>query len=404
MLFKRLHNAKLSSAGRLLLAWSLGVLTLSFCATDHGSLNSNMGGTYFSPDYFTARSRFREGAQKAGGRLTSMELDAKGPAGEDLTIDIAWFGAKQPREVLLHSSGLHGVEAFAGSAIQLQLLDQGLPVIPENAALVLVHVINPYGMAWLRRFNENNVDLNRNFLGPNEDYCGTPEGYPEFDSFLNPKSPPSWDLFYPRAGWLIVRYGMPTLKQVVAGGQYEYPKGLFFGGKALEEGPRKVQEFVRKRLESAEHAVVVDVHTGLGPFAFDTLFVHAGDEGSPIYLEMKRAFGERVASLDPERGPGYRIKGAYDTMYSRLLEGDKVSFLTQEFGTDDAVDVLYALREEKPLAPLRRRRNRSPDKAGSERSLRPQRRFLANNCATAGQDSVRASGRVGVSEQIEDLR
>ena len=32
-------------------------------------------------------------------------------------------------------------------------------------------------------------------------------------------------------------------------------------------------------------------------------------------------------------------------MYWRVLR-DKASFLCQEFGTDDAVDVLYALREE----------------------------------------------------------
>ena len=97
------------------------MLSLSSCATDQGSSDNDIGATYFSPDYFTARSHFREGAQKTGGRLTSMELDAKGPAGEGLTIDIAWFGSEQPREVLLHSSGLHGVEAFAGSAIQLHL-------------------------------------------------------------------------------------------------------------------------------------------------------------------------------------------------------------------------------------------------------------------------------------------
>jgi hypothetical protein len=29
---------------------------------------------------------------------------------------------------------------------------------------VFVHVVNPYGMAWHRRWNENNVDLNRNFM------------------------------------------------------------------------------------------------------------------------------------------------------------------------------------------------------------------------------------------------
>ncbi len=61
-----------------LFAFIAGVLLfpLSSCTIDHGSLNNNMDATYFSPDYFTARSRFREGSQRAGGRLTSMELDA----------------------------------------------------------------------------------------------------------------------------------------------------------------------------------------------------------------------------------------------------------------------------------------------------------------------------------------
>ena len=77
------------------------------------------------------------------------------------------------------------MEAFAGSAIQLLSLDEGLPDLPEDAALILVHVVNPYGMAWLRRFNEENVDLNRNFLGPEEKYDGAPEDYEKFDSFLS---------------------------------------------------------------------------------------------------------------------------------------------------------------------------------------------------------------------------
>src|SRR6266567_3145741 len=118
---------------------------------------------FFCTDYFGARNRFRELVRTVGGRLETISIDAKGPKGEDLSIDIAWFGVATPRRVLLHSSGLHGVEGFAGSAIQLQLLND-LPAIPEDAALIVVHVLNPYGMAWLRRFNENNVDLNRNFL------------------------------------------------------------------------------------------------------------------------------------------------------------------------------------------------------------------------------------------------
>lgn len=340
---------KKSSLSTLLLTLfvnTLGLFLLASCGSTDGNGQDTMRTKYFSPNYTTARAQFRTAVEKEGGRLTELRLDAKGPNGEDLTIDIAWFGAEKPKRALVHSSGLHGVEAFAGSAIQLQWLDEGIPSVPEDSALVLVHVLNPFGMSWLRRFNENGVDLNRNFLGPQETYESAPKGYDLLDPFLNPPSPPGWDLYYARAGWLIARHGMSTLKQVVAGGQYEYSKGLFFGGSKLEEGPRKVQAFVRARLGSAEHLVVVDVHTGLGPFAYDTLFVHAGDEGSEIYRVMKRTFGERVATLDPDRGPAYRVKGAYDTMYPRVLSDEKVYFLCQEFGTYNAVRALSALRDE----------------------------------------------------------
>lgn len=67
-----------------------------------------------------------------------MDLDGTRPHGEPLTIDIGWLGAGRPRRVLFHSSGLHGVEGFAGSAIQLKLLDS-LPQIPNDGAIVLVH-------------------------------------------------------------------------------------------------------------------------------------------------------------------------------------------------------------------------------------------------------------------------
>src|SRR6185295_5475632 len=109
--------------------------------------------------------------------------------------------------------------------------------------VILVHILNPYGMAWLRRCNENNVDLNRNFLN-DETYSGAPAAYAQLNSFLNPASPPGFDFFTLRAAGLILRHGMPALKQSVVGGQYEYPGGLFFGGKRLECGPEKYRAFL----------------------------------------------------------------------------------------------------------------------------------------------------------------
>ena len=112
-------------------------------------------------------------------------LDAKGPNGEDLSIDIGWFGSPQPRRAFVHSSGLHGVEGFAGSAIQLQWLT-GNYQPPDDGAVVIVHVMNPFGMVWLRRVNENNVDLNYNFLAADEKYEGAPARDPS--RFQQPKN------------------------------------------------------------------------------------------------------------------------------------------------------------------------------------------------------------------------
>ena len=324
----------------------LGLFLLTSCGNGEGGPGGHASAKHFSPDYVTARTRFRGAVEQAGGKLTALELAAKGPKGEDLTIDIAWFGAEKPKRAFVHSSGLHGVEAFAGSAVQLQWLSEGIPALPEDSALVLIHVLNPYGMAWLRRFNENSVDLNRNSLVAGETYEGAPKGYAELDGFLNPPSPPSWDFYYVRALWLVRRHGMTTLKQAIAGGQYINPKGLFFGGESLEEGPRKVQAYVRERLSGVEHLVVVDVHTGLGPFGVDTLLLHTADQGMALFKIMRETFGERVASMDPEESVAYRIKGTFDAVYADTLPQAEVYFVCQEFGTYHAVRALKAIRDE----------------------------------------------------------
>src|SRR5262245_16112885 len=103
-----------------------------------------MSEQYFSSDFFQAQSRFRTAATSA--RLQSLPIEATGPKGASLSIDIAWICPRSPRRVLIHSSGLHGVEGFAGSAIQLQLLDHP-PALAPDTAIVVIHILNPFGMS-----------------------------------------------------------------------------------------------------------------------------------------------------------------------------------------------------------------------------------------------------------------
>src|SRR4051812_33292522 len=170
---------------------------------------------FFSADFPMARRRFRQAVTARGGRLDTLAIPERGPHGEELGIDIGWFGAAEPRRVLVHSSGVHGIEGYAGSAIQLQWLAEGLPALPSDVAIVIVHLLNPYGYAWLRRVNENNVDLNRNFGTPGTRVNAAAQDYAALDALLNPQSPPSSDFFLLRAAWLVLRQGMARLRQTV---------------------------------------------------------------------------------------------------------------------------------------------------------------------------------------------
>lgn len=297
----------------------------------------------FSPDYVTARQRFRDAARAAGAGLAELAIGALGPAGQSLTIDIAHLGAPAARRVLLHTSGLHGVEAYAGAAVQLAALARA-PEVPAGCALVLVHVLNPYGMAWLRRANESNVDLNRNFLLPGERWEGAPALYSSLDSLLNPPTPPAADGFRLRLALVALRHGLQAPRQAIAEGQYEFPRGLFYGGRALEEGPQRFLEWLRRELRDTTYLFAVDMHTGLGRRGAETVLLEPGVAATPAE-RLARALGRQL--VDPAAGQAaYRIRGGMAAALAQSLPGARVDFVLQEIGTYPPFAVLHALREE----------------------------------------------------------
>lgn len=349
-----------------------------------------LGADLFSPSYSVARGRFIDAANRAGARLESLELSERGRAGELYNIDIAWLGEDDAPRVLLVTSGLHGVEGFAGSAVQLGALE-GWQDQPADLAVVMVHALNPWGFAHLRRVNENGVDLNRNFLLPGEAYTGCAEAYRELDALLNPHSLPTRDGFYLRMAAALARVGPATLRQAIAGGQYQYPRGLFFGGRTLEEGPTMFLGWVRRRLAAAESVLGIDLHTGLGPYA--QMSVHA-----PV--EMTRERRQRLETglgrrLDPAGadGGGYLPRGTMGSALAHCLPRAQGDYLTVEFGTRGPLRVLRALREE----------NRSQHYEGGDTWL-PAKRALAEVFAPRSAIWREAVSTAGVGLVYRALR
>jgi len=303
---------------------------------------------FFSPDYDTARHRFRALVEEHDGRIDSHEIGLTGPGGTPLTIDVGLLGDPEAKSRLVLSSGTHGVEGFFGSAVQLAYLENQLEddLKVPSLGVVLIHAVNPYGFANIRRVNEENIDLNRNFLTDERPFEGADPGYAKFDPLLNPPSPPGGLEFYLlRAVLNILRYGMPKLKSSLVSGQYEFEKGLFFGGK----GPSKSSEIIRNNLHKwvagAERVMHVDFHTGLGPWATYVLGACEPADEDEISWLRKYFDQDYVQGMEPN-GVLYEIHGEFGAWCKQAVDSLEYHAVLAEFGTYSPLKVLGALRAE----------------------------------------------------------
>lgn len=300
----------------------------------------------FSPDYATARNRFRQAASRAGWSLEAHPIEVAGPEGDELTIDVACSPTHGTEKALVVSSGLHGVEGFLGSAVQIGLLEEWGSRSAAPVRCVFLHGLNPFGFAWIRRVDEHNVDPNRNFLLPGERYEGSPGGYAALDGLLNPQCPPSWrEPFTPKALWAIARHGMPALRQAVAAGQYDFPRGLFFGGAGPSRTHRLLAENLERWLQSSRDVVHLDFHTGLGRKGACKLMID-----TPLSRRQRARltdwFGADSFEESEAGNTAYEVRGGLGRWcISRDLAPDYL-YACAEFGTYGPLQVLAGLRAE----------------------------------------------------------
>ncbi len=123
-------------------------------------------------------------------------------------------------------SGTHGVEGFTGSALQHHWWDHHHADRPDALRVVHLHAFNPHGFSWVRRVNEDNVDLNRNFI----DWSQPPPANEDYGGIAQLLVPDAWDDDTQESTLLALlayadEVGFDRLQEIVSGGQYTHPTG-----------------------------------------------------------------------------------------------------------------------------------------------------------------------------------
>lgn len=299
----------------------------------------------FTGDYGAARAAFRSACASSGLGVETRPHPLKGPDGEALGLDVARIGAADARRVLFLASGTHGVEGLCGSGIQNFLLRNGLASrVPDGVALVLVHAVNPWGFAWLRRVNEDNVDVNRNFL----DHSAAHPENPDYDGLYDALNPAVLDDAAVAASLAALQAfqaerGATAVYRALSGGQYRHARGVQYGGREPVWSNRMLREVWAQHAGGAELAVNLDLHSGLGPCGVGLILQTA--PAASADAELAKAWWPDVIRAEPAQGgDAALVSGLIGPAFSAAHAGAATVAVVVEFGTRDMLQVSLAVQ------------------------------------------------------------
>lgn len=251
-----------------------------------------------TPGYRALRERFLQAATAAGASLTRYAHPQAGPFGEELSTDVALLGDPRAKRVLVTLSGTHGVEGYYGSDCQSSWLEalKGRP-LPDDVAILMIHLINPWGTAWMRRVNEDNIDLNRNYvdftraLPANPAYAAVHDIYScaQLQGTQRDKADARFAALIDEKGW-------PGLMSIVEAGQYQFADGLFFGGTRASWSNGTLRQIIATHLADASVVMTFDLHTGAGDYGHPMLMTIT-QSAYPALPDAQALFGPWLYTL-----------------------------------------------------------------------------------------------------------
>lgn len=304
---------------------------------------------WFSTSYEEARDAILRAAEERGAAVTShLNPRAKGVSGEDLHMDVVTVGNAGASHALIISSGTHGIEGYAGSALQLGLLFDGISAtLPGHTVCHLVHAVNPFGFSHYRRVNEDNVDLNRNFVEFSGPMPHSNE-FSEFHSFADQA------IAEGRVGddaeaaaHFLEEVGERTFQRALTMGQYMDPTAVYYGGREPTWSNHTWRRFLDEALPGTSLVVHMDLHTGLGRKGEETLIYTRNTKCAGFRLAC-RCYGKTDLLI-----PGARltpdISGPIPSSFGKFEDNLPVIGVAPEYGTVPLNDMLATLIEENAL-------------------------------------------------------
>lgn len=304
----------------------------------------------FSHSYASARKRFFDAAQANGLEVESHKHRMPGRDQETLAMDVVLDGPPDADRLLILSSGVHGVEGFCGSGVQVFALHDEefhARARERGVAVLYIHAVNPYGFSYIRRVTHENVDLNRNFCDFSQ-ALPINVGYRALHPLLLPKSWPPTLGNKAKIAWLLLSQGKRAVQAAVSAGQYEFSDGLFFGGTEPTWSNQTLRTVVRKYAAQARHIAWIDIHTGLGPSGKGERILSARDDRQGL-ADAKNLWGDNVTSFFQDSSVSASVNGAMlETIRYECAQAD-FNAITIEYGTCPLKEVLQAMRAEQWL-------------------------------------------------------
>jgi hypothetical protein len=293
--------------------------------------------SYFSLTYGEAVEKFVAAADRRGLPQWRFANPRKGPAGEPLETLVTEMGAPDAENVLILNTGVHGTEALVGAGILTGMLSrpEAAPFDPATTRIVMVHILNPYGAAWKRYVNEDNVDLMKNLVYG--DRWTPPDPlFIEFDDLIDLEhlDVVGADVARSRRADFLKRHGMDRLMASLKKGQSDRPKSICYNGRGATWSKITLDHILKEHAGGAANVAFIDLHSGVGDYGEAHVIV-GGDLASQG--RVRRLLGEDAHDTDLVTDtPVYVTQGA-------MLPGATFTAMTMEAGTVEFGEEFRAL-------------------------------------------------------------